>query len=250
MIYPHPTMQVPPGILNRDWEPDASGLLLPKPKPLLAAQSVINVTASAGTGSTTTCAFTIPGTNRASVLILGIGSQSFGVSGVSCGGGSWSLAEPAANSHNIGEVWIGEGVAEGTTSGTITFAGTTNSAVQSLEITGTTTAPTDTKTNAGGASTAVSAGPVTPSTPLNVVIGLSVTNTAPTAGPSGSFTGLTPLVFALSRTVQMAYKIQTAATAATVGWTIVSGNWDAAIVCFKGQAEVPFPYIHGGYYGG
>lgn len=207
------------------------------------AIAVVNTAPSGGVGSTTTCAFTIPATQAGSILLVGIGSQTAGVSSISCGGGTFVLAEPAANSHNIGELWIGTGVAAGTTSGTVTFAGTTNSAVQALEVTGLQASPVDTKANAGGASTVVAAGPVTPTTVVNLVVGLSVTNTAPTAGPSGGFTGLTPKVFALSRTIQMAYLIQPAASAATVGWTIVSGNWDALICVFKGVAPYPHAFV-------
>lgn len=208
------------------------------------AIAVVQAVASAGVGSTTTCVCTITATQAGSVLLIIIGSQSFGVSSISGGGGTYALAEPAANSHNIGELWIGTGVAGGTTTFTITFAGTTNSAAQVLEVTGLQATPTDTKTNAGGASTAPAAGPITPTTAVNLVVGFSVTNTAPTAGPSGGFTPLTPKVFALARTVQTGYLIQGAATAATIGWTIVSGNWDAGICAFKGVAAFPFSQGH------
>lgn len=195
---------------------------------------------NAGKGvAATTCVCTIAATTGGSTVHLLVAADSFGATSIAGGSGSYVKSKAGGNAHNFCDEWIGTGIAAGTTSITVTFGGITNSGVQIVETTGEQATSTDTTNTANGVSTAPASGSVTPTTPTNIVIGVAVTNSIPTAGPSGGFTPLTPFNWVGTRYISTGYLIQASAAAAAIGYTMVSGNWDATIVAYKGVAAFP-----------
>lgn len=195
---------------------------------------LLNSAASAGTGvASSTCNFTIPATQPGSTLVLTIASDSFGVSSIACGSGLFTSVEPAPNAHNFGLICMMQNVTGGTTSGTVTFGGATNSGVQALEFSGLLGSPAGAVTNASGSSTAPQSGPLTPLNTANVVICIAITNVAIGSGPSGGATGLTALNWVGTRQLVTGYVIENTNPATTIGWTISSAFWDSAIAEFK-----------------
>ena len=195
--------------------------------------TLVNSTANAGTGAASaTLNLTIPATVAGSLLVVCLANTGAHVSSITGGSGTWAVVTGASSgAHIINEIWVGQNVAAGTTALTVTFAGAFNSGGQVFEFAGLNGVSTGTAASA--TSNNISVG-ITPTTQSNVVVGSTAPGDTITAGPTGGFTAIgSPLNYTTTRYLASAYIIQGAMTAATVGWTTTSADWDATAAVFS-----------------
>jgi hypothetical protein len=197
-----------------------------------AGPALIQQKANVGTGSTLVVTLDAP-CAVGNTLILCVSASNYLLSSIS-GGGTWTVARGyTSNVYNYIQYAV---VDTPVTAVTITFSGVEASGARAnlSEWSGLSATPLDTVNNSTGSSTAPTTASVTPTVASNLVTAFESAANVATAGPAGSWLGLTSTSQGWKDSY--AYLIQSSATAASTSWTTATGAWDSVIVAFKGGA--------------
>lgn len=179
-------------------------------------------------------------TTAGNLLVVCVTTRSATVSGIS-GGGTWTETKYQGGSVYAG-IWSCPNCSS-TSSVTVTLSGDTSvdSCVSVQEYSGIEASPVDTTNSGSGTAATMATGSVTPSQANNLVVGMAGVRGTLVSGPTGSFTALTSAITATPYNLFAAYKVQTAADAASTSWTNndVGFGWSAVIVAYKATAATP-----------